>query len=175
MQKKLAFLLNVALLSGLAHSLKADGEINKLFTIGAIAGLGYGGHYLQQMNDEYSKKNKKPDNKMRFAKTVTAAGAILAADILTGDTNTTNQHLAKIAVAGVAMLATTQPVADALRPIPLIGGLLTDPVDEDGDERKDAGAIARFALTYIPLRQAVVQVFPSAGSNTGTGSSVRKR
>ncbi len=162
MQKKLAFLLNVALLGGLTNSLRADGEIKKLCTIGAIAGLGYGGHYLQQMNDEYSKKNKKSDNKMRLAKTMTAMGALVATDILTGETSTTNQHVAKVAAAGIAMLATTQPVADALRPIPLIGGLLTDPVDEDGDERKDIGAIARFALIYIPLRNAVVTFIPNA-------------
>src|SRR6266404_2425159 len=114
MQKKLAFLLNVALLGGLTNSLRADGEIKKLCTIGAIAGLGYGGHYLQQMNDEYSKKNKKSDNKMRLAKTMTAMGALVATDILTGETSTTNQHVAKVAAAGIAMLATTQPVADAL-------------------------------------------------------------
>jgi hypothetical protein len=164
MQKKLALLLNSALLGGFANSLKAQDEIRKVATMGAIAGLGYGGHYLQQMNDEYSRKNKKPDNHMRLAKIATAAGAILAVDILTGETSTTNQHIAKVLVAGIAMAATTQPVADVLRPIPLVGGLLTDPVDEDGDERKDIGAVARFALAYIPLRQAVVGIFPSTAS-----------
>ncbi len=162
MNRKLALLLNIVVCAG-ACSLKAEGEIRKLATIGAIAGLGYGGHHLQQMNEEYSRKNKKPDNQMRFAKIATAMGAILAVDVLTGETSTTNQHLAKVAVAGVAMLATTQPVADVLRPIPLIGGLLTDPVDEDGDERKDIGAIARFALAYIPLRQAALKMCSNSG------------
>lgn len=163
--KKLALFLNILVCGG-AYSLKAEGEIKKLATIGAIASLGYSGHYLQQLNEKYSRENRKPDNSMRLTKTITAAGAILAIDILTGDTSTTEQHLAKIAVAGIAMAATTQPVADVLRPIPLVGGLLTDPVDEDGDERKDMGAIARFALAYIPLRQAVVKVFPSTGNRT---------
>lgn len=162
MQKKLSLALSIVLLTGLTNSIKAEGEIiKKLIIVGSLATLGYGGHCLQQMNDEYSKKNKKPDMQMRLTKTALAAGSILAVDILTGDTSTTNQHLAKIAVAAIAMAATTQPVADVLRPIPLIGGLLTDPVDEDGDERKDIGAIARFALAYIPLRQGVVKIFPS--------------
>jgi hypothetical protein len=163
MHKRLALLLNIVVFGGV-YSLKADGEIKKLFTIGALAGLGYGGHHLQQMNEEYSRKNKKPDSQMRFAKIATAMGAILAVDVLTGETSTTNQHLAKVAVAGVAMLATTQPVADVLRPIPLVGGLLTDPVDEDGDERKDIGAIARFAIAYIPLRQAALSILSNSGS-----------
>ncbi len=164
MQKKLSFILSIMLLTGLTNFVKAEDEIKKLLIIGSLATLGYGGHCLQQMNDEYSKKNKKPDMQMRLTKTALAAGSILAVDILTGDTSTTQQHLAKIGVAAIAMAATTQPVADVLRPIPLIGGLLTDPVDEDGDERKDIGAIARFALAYIPLRQLAVKCFPSVQS-----------
>ena len=164
MQKKLSLALTFIALAGLTNSVKAQDEIKKVLIMGSLATLGYGGHCLQQMNDEYSKANKKPDMNLRLTKTALAAGSILAVDILTGDTSSTSQHLAKIAVATIAMAATTQPVADALRPIPLLGGLLTDPVDEDGDERKDIGAIARFALTYIPLRQTAVKMFPNVES-----------
>jgi len=161
MQKKLLRALTVVIIAGLGNSIQAENEIKKLAIVGSIATLGYGGHCLQQMNDEYSKNNKKPDIQMRTTKMALAAGSIVAVDMLTGDTSTVSQDLAKIAVAAVAMAATTQPVADVLRPIPLVGGLLTDPVDEDGDERKDIGAIARFALVYIPLRYNVVQLFPN--------------
>ena len=164
MQKKLAFLLNVALLGGLTNSLKADNEIKKIAILGSLASIGAGAYHLDNLNKEYSKKNKKPDLQMRLIKAATAAGSILAVDVLTDDTSTTKQHLAKIGVAFIAMAATTKPVADTLRPIPLLGGLLTDPIDEDGDERKDIGAIARFALAYIPLRQAVVHFFPNTAS-----------
>ena len=159
MQKKLAFILNVTLLSGLANAIIAKDEIRKVVIMGSLAVLGTGGHYLQQMNDEYSRKNKKTDLKMRLTKAGLAAGSILAVDLLTGDKSSTSENIAKIAAATVAMAATTQPVADVLRPIPLIGGLLTDPVDENGDERKDIGAVARFALVYIPLRSLAVQYF----------------
>lgn len=168
MQKKLGLFLNVILLSSTINTLKAKDELRKVFIMGSLAVLGTGGHYLKQMNDEYSKENKKTDLRMRLTKAGLAAGSILAVDILTGDKSSTGENIAKIAAATVAMAATTQSVADVLRPIPLIGGLLTDPVDEYGEERKDIGAVARFALVYIPLRSIAVNSFGSSNRNKKT-------
>jgi hypothetical protein len=160
MKKNLLFLLNIALL-GFVNIVKADRTpLEKIVITGVVGGLLYGGIKAEQMNKEYSKKHKKPDLYMRGAKTLLAGGTIVGMDILLGD-NDTKQNLVKLGALSVGLFATTEPVAEIIREIPIIGGLLTDPVDEDGDEIKDFGAISRFAVTYMPLREAGLKYFCS--------------
>jgi hypothetical protein len=161
MQRKLAFLLNVVLFGGLTSSLRADRTpLEKIAITGLVGGLLYGGNKAQQMNEEYSKKHKKPDMKMRLTKTALAAGTIVGMDILLGD-NDTKQNLVKLGALSLGLAAATEPVANVVRQVPIIGGLLTDPVDEEGEEIKDFGAIARFAVVYVPLREAGLKIFCS--------------
>jgi len=154
MQKKLLFLLNITLLGSTTSFVKAEKSVlEKICIVGGIGALVYGGNEAQQMNEEYSKKHKKPDWNMRIKKTLLSAGTIVGTDLLLADTNDTGKNLVKLGAFSFGLLATTEPVAELVRQVPIIGGLLTDPVDEDGDEIKDFGAITRFAVTYMPVRE----------------------
>jgi hypothetical protein len=160
MQKKLLFFLNVTLLGSTTSFVKAEGELVKLAVLGSLATIVTGGHFITQMNDDYSRMDKKPDLKLRLAKAVVAGGTFAAVDILMGDTRTTSESLAKI-LAGTAttIFTTAKPLTEVLRIIPVVGGILTDPIDKQGDERKDIGAFARFALVYFALRQGAISLF----------------
>jgi hypothetical protein len=152
MQKKLSIVLSVMLLTGLNNSVKADASAIKKAVI--VAGLGTivgAGQYAANMNEEYSRNKKDPDARMRATKALGAAVTLIGADLILNDSSTA-ENLVKIGAFSLALLATTEPVANVVREVPVIGGLLTDPIDENGNEKKDFGAIARFALVFIPVR-----------------------
>jgi len=112
------------------------------------------------MNNEYSKSNRNPDLNMRLTKGMLLGTTIIGIDFLLGDLHNTPNSLARVGALLLAMTATTETVADAIRQIPLLDGFLTDPVDEHGHEKKDFGAIARFALVFVPLRSLAMYCFP---------------
>lgn len=162
MQKQLSLTLAIVLLASSTHYLNAvKSNLEKLAIGVSLATIAGGGTYANNMNEEYTKEQKDPDAKMRITKAIVTSAAIIGIDIVSGDNTNTGRNIAKVGCVLVASLAATQPVADVIRPIPLIGGILTDPVDENGKEQKDFGALSRFALAHIALRKVVLPFFPS--------------
>lgn len=164
MQKKIVTLFMLSLFSVNVLSIpKIDtSSLKKLATIGCLIGLGTSALKAQQMNDQYTKAGKRPDTKMRFYKTIGTLALVAGVDIITQEKPSLSlESLAKVTAYAVSLLATTDPVARACREVPVINnltGFLTDPVDENGNEIKDFGAIARFALLHIPVRAALINL-----------------
>lgn len=141
-------------------SQKSSDGVNGIKAAVVIAGLGTitgAGAKATQMNQDYAKNKKSPDFKMRATKAVGAAAILVGTDLLLGDTKNTKQNLAKLAAFSVSLLAITDTAANIVRELPIIGGLLTDPVDEHGKEQKDSGAYARGLLVYVPLRELALK------------------
>lgn len=159
-QKNVSLALSILLLTGLTNFINAKSNLEKIALGVAVATIAGGGKYAEQMNEEYSKADKDPDLKMRCTKALVTSAAIIGIDIVSGDNTNTGRNIAKVGCVLAASLAATQLVADVVRPIPLIGGILTDPVDENGKEQKDFGALSRFALAHIALRKIVLPYFP---------------
>lgn len=163
MQKNLSLALSIMLLTGLTNSISAinSSDVSKIaFGIALAAG----GNYAQKMNEEYSKENKDPDETMMLTKGLLAVGTTVGLDILTGELGSAPEMAVKVGALLVALGAQTQLVADLVRPIPFIGGLITDPVDANGKEKKSFGAAVRLVAVYVPLRNKGLQFVRS--SNT---------
>lgn len=161
MQKKLVA-LSLVLFAALNSSVVYAGEssfsgIKAAVVLGGLGSITLAGNKATAMNEEYSKNKKAPDFKMRATKSVGAAVMLVGGDILLGNTSDTKLNLAKLAAFSVSLLAITDTAADVVRAIPLVGGLLTDPVDHHGKEVRDSGAYARGLLLYIPLRELAVK------------------
>ncbi len=166
MQKNILAILSFMLLVGSTNvSLAKDDAwtpLKKVCIIAGVTSIATMGKYTSDMNKEYSKTNKKADLKMRTAKVIGAASLLLGTDLLTGDTSNTYKNLAKITAFGIASVAVTDTVANIVREIPGVGGLLTDPVDENGKEVKDLGAAARVLLLYVPVAALAVSAVSSS-------------
>jgi hypothetical protein len=155
MQKKLIALsvvLFLALNSSVVYSTEGFNGIKTAVILGGLGSITAAGARAAKMNEEYSKKKKAPDFNMRATKAIGAACILVGADLVLGDTSNTPRNLAKLGAFSVSLLAVTDTAANIVREIPIIGGLLTDPVDEKGKEIRDSGAYARGLLVYVPLR-----------------------
>ena len=163
--KKIKLIYSLLFVSSISLQAIDTVAIEKLASIIAVVGAGGAAISMKEMNEEYSRLEKRPDAKMRGRKTLGAMGLVLGMDLLMSKGNFFSwkgslESLAKIVSFGVAMLATTEPVARFCRNTPLLShlsGFLTDPVDADGHEIKDFGATARFAFVYIPLRNIALE------------------
>jgi len=160
MQKKLmllSFMIFTLLNNSLVYASEGVSGIQAAVVIAGLGTITGAGTQATKMNEEYSKKKKSPDFKMRATKAVGAAAILVGADLLLGNTKNTKENLTKLAVFSVSLFAITDTAANIVRELPIIGGLLTDPVDEHGREMKDSGAYARGLLVYVPLRQLALQ------------------
>jgi hypothetical protein len=164
MKKNGLLVLSCVLLTGVTNSINAISNAD-LSKIAFGIGLAAGGNYAQKMNEEYSRENKDPDEKMLITKGALAIGTTIGLDILTGELDSAPEMAVKVGALLLALGTQTQFVADLARPIPFIGGLITDPVDENGKEKKSFGAAVRLVAVYVPLRnQGLKLVKPSTGN-----------
>lgn len=127
--------------------------------IGFFSLLG-AGNYADNLNKEYIKKRKKPDPYMAAIKVATAATTLIGFDILVlGETGSTGENLIKLGAFGASLFAGSDTVANILSHIPCVSGILTGPINENGEEVKETGAAARVLLTYVPLRKFALDFF----------------
>jgi hypothetical protein len=159
MKKNLLILAATIVMAATNNSFADTTGLQKIAIAGGIGSIGLAGKWTTDLNQEYSKQKKSPDFKMRAAKAVGAVIMLAGCDILSGDTQDTARNIAKVAAYGISLCAITDTVGDAVRHIPLVGGILTDPIDENGREMKDSGAFARGILLYVPLRALACKYF----------------
>jgi hypothetical protein len=172
MQKKLSFILSFMVFVSFISSSRSDagfGDWSATKKVGMLAGvcsiLG-AGQYAKNLNEEYAKEKKAPDAKMTAVKIATGGLLLVGSDILLFDTHDTQDNLLKLAAFGASLLAGTDMVANGVKYIPCLGGILTGPIDKHGEETKDAGAAARVLLTYVPLRDTLLGYFGSKSSSS---------
>ncbi len=161
MQKNVLAILSFVLVVGSNNMFGAGNDqwstLKKVGVVIGVTSMAATGKWASDMNVEYAKEGKRPDLKMRTAKLIGAAALLLGTDLLTSDTSSTHENLAKIGALAVASLAITDTAAGIVRDIPGIGGILTDTIDEDGREEKDLSAAARVVLLYVPLSVLAVK------------------
>ena len=163
MKKNGLLVLSCVLLTSVTNYINAVDRAD-LAKVAFGLGLAAGGNYAQKMNEEYSRENKDPDTTMLITKGALAVGTTIGLDILTGDLDSAPEMAVKVGALLLALGTQTQFVADLVRPIPFIGGLITDPVDKNGKEKKSFGAAVRLVAVYVPLRnQGLKFVKPSTG------------
>lgn len=166
MQKKLSLALSIMMFAGITNSVNAaKSNIQKAIIGASLVTIASGGAYANDMNAEYSRKKKRPDAKMRIVKSGVLAATIIGIDVILGDDKNTARNVAKVGCVLASMLAASQTVADVIRSIPLVGGVFTDPVDENGNEQTDTGAFSRFAIAHVAIRKAVLPYFPGDTTN----------
>ena len=159
--KKLSYALLCIILAGSSNISKSEEHtispeiLLGLATIGSVI---YLGNKAQQKNEEYSENNKKPDLPLATWKTVAGAATLLCGEWIFGEGDFEKKAkitLTKAAILSICIPFASDPAGDVARKIPVIGGFLSDPIDkEDGKEQKNIGALMRFLVPYIALRQA---------------------
>lgn len=130
-------------------------EWNTLHKVGALSGLGAmlaAGNFAARQNEEYHNGCKKPDWNMRLTKALGAGIILFGTNIITQNTSDTKLNLAQLGAFTISLFAITDTAGHFISKIPMLKGILTDPLDQYGDEIKDSGAFARGMLVYVPLR-----------------------
>ena len=158
---KLSYILLCSILVG--SNLSANLPITKeaamgLCTLIAVVSLG---KQADQLNEEYTKKNRKPNFKLAIRKIGSLWLTTVALECVCNRKDDSCAKAKNLAIKSILLLGTlpfaTDTVANHLRPIPIIGGLLTDPVDkENGKECKHMGAYIRALLPYLVARQFAI-------------------
>ena len=178
--KKLSFILSFVVFASFISFSRSNAGINdwsatkKVGMIAGVCGLLGLGRYVENLNKEYAKEEKAPDAHMTTVKIVTGGALWIGSDVLLFDTHDTRDNLLKLAAFGGSLLAGTDIVANGVKHVPCLGGILTGPIDKHGAEVKDAGAAARILLTYVPLRDTLLQYFGSKSivSNSSIQSQI---
>ena len=151
--KKILFALLCAL--SCSSTIRPVSTPEKIATLVTLSVTVSGGYRAEQLNEEYTRYNKRPDTHMRLIKLGLIGATAFGLDYYLGDGKNIPRDLGRVAALGISYLATSQVVADFVKQIPVISGLLTDPIDKHGNEMTDIGAYGRGVLTYIGLREIV--------------------
>jgi hypothetical protein len=160
MQKKLLLTLcSLSLIGSITNINTGLSTPEKIVSLVALAAIAGGGNHATELNRLYSEQGKAPDAYMRFTKTACLSTAVLGLDYFTSECNTM-QDLGKVFAYGLSLFAASPTAANIIRPIPCLGGILTDPVDRvTGEEtHPDSGAYGRGLLAYIGMRELVIQM-----------------
>lgn len=155
MKNKILLILSFTL-CGMNSSYGSEwSALHKVAAIGGIGVMFAAGNYASKLNEEYHSNKKRPDWQMRLCKTIGAGTILLATDMLGNNTGDTKFNLGKLAAFTISLLGITDTAGYCVRQIPILKGILADPVDDNNNEIKDSGAVARVLLLYIPLRAVI--------------------
>ncbi|HSC25579.1 MAG TPA: hypothetical protein VLB80_05195 [Candidatus Babeliales bacterium] len=179
MQKKLLLVLNVVLFSGLTNSITINaGTIKTAAIIAGIGAIGAGGSYAKDMNKEYAEAEKDPDTKLLLVKAGAAITMVIGAEYVSasnGSGSDLAENLIKIAVGVVAFGAHSDRIARCARYIPLLGDVITDPIDpKTGKENKHIGACVRTIMTYVALKGLALEGLKACTSGSMISCSKKK-
>lgn len=160
MKKKL--LIIVTLVFGMNNIYASESVWTNFQKMAGVVGIGVmlgAGQFASKQNEEYHNQNKRPNWNMRFYKALGIGSVLLATDILAHDMSDTKLNLCKLAAFTVSLLGVTDTAGNLARQLPIIGGLLADPIDKEGNEMKDSGTFMRGLLIYAPLRLTISKYF----------------
>jgi len=137
-------------------------------TIAGLVGLGTiftFGNSATEKNQEYTENNKKPDLELAIRKLAGGIATLAFADYFMSGSGKSGEGLNDIKnlvvkgiLVGACTLSSSDTVGNQARKIPVLGGFLSDPKDKkDGREQKGMGALLRFLIPYVALKEAAIK------------------